>query len=149
MTPFESTLILTPLIAIDQTFLLRKVSGLAQVKLKRRTWDEHGERLTQNFCRYAGHETEASAWSQAKELVYLVLTRRDPRHDGIRKCLGNLKQPSTPRLLSTLGLWLAGVLQISVSATMPMVAVILYGLSETEGYWPELEGEGFLHDCAI
>jgi hypothetical protein len=153
MTPFESTLTLTPPITIDQTFLLRKVSGLAQVRQKHRTWDEHGERLTQNFCRLAGHATEAFTWSQAKELVYQVLTRRDPRHDAIRKCLGNLKQPSTPRLLSTLGLWLAGVLQISVTATMPMVGVILYGLGEAEGQWPELgagaEGEGFLDDFAI
>lgn len=151
-----ATLPLTEPPHIDQTFLLRKVSGLTQVRHKYRTWDEHGEKLMRSFLRTSSHSaviSEASAWSLAKELVYKVLACPDPRFDGIRKRLGDLKEPSTPRLLTTLGIWLAGVLRISVTATMPMVAVILYGLGDANGNWSELKAkvgvESYLYDVSL
>jgi hypothetical protein len=157
MKRYESTCFAPAPLRIDQTFLLRKVSGLKLVKQNRRTWDELGEKVMQNFLRATGQSTatisEVSAWAIAKELVYEVLASRDPRFDSIRKRLGNLREPSTPRLLSTLGLWLAGVLGISVTATMPMVAVILYGLGDANGSWSELEArvgvERYLYDVSL
>jgi hypothetical protein len=139
---------------IDQTFLLQKVAGLKLVKQKRRTWDELGEKLMRNYLRASGQgTTDVAAWDTAKELVYEVLACRDPRFDGIRRRLGNLGEPSTPRLLSTLGLWLAGMLGISVTATMPMVAVILYCLGDANGGLAELEARvgvnSYLYDVSI
>lgn len=74
----------------------------------------------------------------AKSLVYAVLASRDPQHDAIRQRLGNLQEPSTPRLLSTLSLWLAGKMGISVSVTVPLVAVMLYAAAEAGGTWDVL-----------
>ena len=81
---------------------------------------------------------EAARWRMAKSLVYAVLASRDPQHDAIRQRLGNLQEPSTPRLLSTLSLWLAGKMGISVSATVPLVAVMLYAAAEAGGTWDVL-----------
>lgn len=71
----------------------------------------------------------------AKSRVHAVVALQDPQHHAIRRRLGNLLDPSTPVLLSALGLWLAGVLEITVSVTSPMVAVMLYGVAEADGNW--------------
>ena len=81
---------------------------------------------------------EAACWSMAKDLMHAVLATRDPKHHAIRRRLGNLQDPSTPVLLSALGLWLAGVLGISVSVTSPLVAVMLYSVAEADGDWEVL-----------
>ncbi len=131
-------------------YLLRQVSALMQVKRKRWTWNECGEAVIRNCMNTAPKtrdvrdsgeapaSTEAAYWNMAKALVHAVLAARDPKHDAIRKRLGSLHEPSTPRLLSTLGLWLAGVMGISVSVTGPMVAVMLYAAGEADGSWEVL-----------
>ena len=78
---------------------------------------------------------EAIYWRMVKELVHAVVELREARHDEIRKRLGNLQEPSTPRLWATLTLWLAGVLGISTSVTGPLVAAMLYGVAEAGGDW--------------
>lgn len=140
----------TPRIHIDTTFLLRQVSALAQVKRKRRTWNELGEKLLGDFmetppaARMVRDRNEpvvspaAASWSMAKDQLYAVVASQDPQYLAIRRRLGNLRNPSTPVLLSTLGLWLAGVLGISTSVTGPLVAVMLYGVAEADGGWEAL-----------
>lgn len=134
----------------DTAFLLRQVSGLALVKRRRRTWNEFGQMVIDDLQSSspkgrkprAGEDStdasEATFWGMAKELIHSVVATQDPTYDGIRKRLGNLQEPSTPLLLSTLSLWLAGVLGISVSVTLPLVATMLYGVAETGGDWEAL-----------
>ncbi len=132
-------------IQIDTAYLLRQVSTLAQVIRQERTWNEFGEKVGRDFrsstptLRVVSEEGEVetpvrqSTWTRAKELIHSVLAGREPKYDAIRKRLGNLREPWTPALLSTLSLWLAGVLGISVSATIPMVAAMLYAVAEASG----------------
>lgn len=131
-------------IQIDTRFLLRQVPSLAQVRRKHRTWNDYGEKLvrelqvpTPTVRTMTGMPDpgDASEWSYAKQLIHGVLATRQPEYDAIRKRLGDLQATSTPNLLSTLGLWLAGVLGMSVSVTKPMVAVMLYAVAEASGDW--------------
>ena len=140
----------TSRIAIDTAFLLRQVATLAQVKWQRRTWDEFGEMILRDLERssrtvrrtpvrvHPAETPEAVYWRMVKELVFAVVELREERHDEIRKRLGTLQEPSTPRLWSTLTLWLAGVLGISTSVTGPLVAALLYGVAEAGGDWEVL-----------
>jgi hypothetical protein len=150
MTSSKYSSAATSRIPIDTEFLLRQVSSLVQVKRRRRTWNEFGE----NVIDYSDHflpkarrpmpddepadESEAVCWNMAKELIHSVVASQDPTYDGIRKRLGNLREPSTPLLLSTLSLWLAGVLGMSVSVTGPLVAAMLFGVAEAGGDWGAL-----------
>ena len=150
MTSSEQPPDTTSRILIDTTFLLRQVSALAQVKRKHRTSNELGEKLLCDFMesspsarivrdRYESKDCPAVAsWSMAKSRVHAVVASQDPQHHAIRRRLGNLQNPSTPVLLSALGLWLAGVLEITVSVTSPIVAVMLYGVAEADGNWEVL-----------
>jgi hypothetical protein len=122
---------------IDKDFLVRQVSQLTRVKRQRCSWDEFGEKVARDFSHPRNvsgkaHE-ESTEWRLAKELVHDVLVSCNPQHDGIRKRLGVRGTTSTPLLLSTLSLWLAGVLKISVSVTVPMVAGILYAIGDAGG----------------
>lgn len=150
MTSPEFLPVTPPRIHIDTAFLLRKVSVLAQVKRRRRTWNELGQMLLSEFMEVSpapmmardGDEPAASpaaaSWSLAKSRVHAAVATQDPQHQGIRRRLGDLQAPSTPLLLSTLGLWLAGVIGISMSVTGPLVAVMLYGVAEAGGDWDVL-----------
>lgn len=122
---------------IDQDFLLRQVSLLIRVKRRRCSWDEFGEMVARDFLSPRNGRGKpspgSSEWQLAKELVHGVLATADPQYDGIRKRLGTRETASTPLLLSTLSLWLAGILQISVSMTVPMTACLLYAIAEAGG----------------
>jgi hypothetical protein len=125
---------------IDRNFLARQVPDLAHMRRRCGSWDDLGEKTARDFLHPRGQvvrsgveSSQTSEWSLAKELVHDVLISGNPQHDAIRKRLGDLSEPSTPRLLSTLSLWLAGVLKISVSVTLPMVAVMLYAVGEAGG----------------
>lgn len=147
MTSSELPSAATPRIYVDTAFLLRQVSALVQVKRRRRTWNEFGEKVIEDYLSSSpkvrrpmtGAESaagpEAIYWGMAKELVHSVVASQDPTYGGIRKRLGNLPTQSTPRLLSTLSLWLAGVLGISTSVTGPLVAAMLLGVAEAGGDW--------------
>lgn len=133
-------------ISIDTAFLRRRCSELSQVERKRRTWNELGEKLLNRFMSGSqplptDHSDDPTHyWSMAKKLVYSVTATRDPEYDAIRTRLGNLINPSTPLLLFTLGLWLAGTMGISTSVTGPLVAVMLHGVAEAAGNWDALGG---------
>ncbi len=126
---------------IDLAFILRQEPRLIRVKRRQCSWDSFGDQVTRDFFqpRFTTIMTtvrstdEPAEWELAKELVLAVFTSAAPEYDGIRKRLGNPGTASTPMLYSTLSLWLAGILKISVSLTMPMTAAILYGIGEAEG----------------
>lgn len=122
---------------LDAKFLLRQVPALARVKQGYRTWDEFGEKIARDF-QGGSESTDPSApslWSRAKELVHAVMAGSEPRFDPIRKRIGKLQKTATPALLSTLSLWLAGELGVSLSATQPMTAAALYAVSQASGNW--------------
>lgn len=137
MSALSPSLPLHVRLRIDQDFLVRQCSQLKQVRQRRRSWDEFGEKVALDFLypRNAGGRIpqESAEWRFAKELVHGVLASTDPQYDGIRKRLGARGATSTPLLLSMLSLWLAGILQISVSLTMPMTACLLYAIGEAGG----------------
>ena len=137
-------------IRIDVSFLVRQVAGLARVKMRRRTWNEFGEKVlkeylsSSNLARIGWNPRnrevtpESTYWKMTRTLVHEVVATADPKHDMIRKRLGNLRDPSTRVLLSTLSLWLAGALGITTSVTGPLVAAMLFGVADAGGDWEVL-----------
>jgi hypothetical protein len=59
----------------------------------------------------------------------------DQEHEPVRKRLGDFKNPSTAALFSTLSLYLAGKLGLSLTITQPMLAVMLYAVHGASGNW--------------
>ncbi|MEI8038125.1 MAG: hypothetical protein WCJ14_07015 [Verrucomicrobiota bacterium] len=134
-------------VRIDAEFLLQKVYELNQVKRNRLTWNEFGERIAGHFqdpqlpARAARGQAnsatppEPSDWCRAKKLVHAVVATRDPKYEPIRNRLFHFDNPSTAALLSTLSLWVAGKLGLSVTITQQMVAVMLYAVARSAGDW--------------
>lgn len=147
MSALHTASVVPAKIQIDAEFLLQKVSELIQVKQNRLTWNEFGERIAgplhvpQIPTRPArGHSKSATSpepsdWCRAKELVHAVLASREPKYEPIRNRLFHVDNPSTAALLSTLSLWAAGKLRLSVTITQPMVAVMLYAVDRSSGNW--------------
>lgn len=144
MPAIESPHTTTNRVHINRAFLLRQYPTLVHVRRKRRTWDEHGQKVVRDFFAATKPRTrvnqgdfgfDVSTWKLAKELVHAAITTEDPAYDGIRKRLGNLQIRPTAALVSTLGMWMAGVLGLSITATGPMLATMLYGVSEASGNW--------------
>jgi hypothetical protein len=146
--------VIFPLIPIDVEFLLRWDSRLARVG-GALTWNQLGARIAQAYQNSrpltrldVGDQpdttttsSEPAHWLRGKHLVHAVLLSRDPYFSSIRKRLGSFKNLSTPELLFTLSLWLAGQLKLSVSATQPMVAVMLYAVARAGGNWAILQDD--------
>jgi hypothetical protein len=59
----------------------------------------------------------------------------DPENAPVLKRLGDFKNPSTAALFSTLSLYLAGKLGLSLTITQPMLAVMLYAVHGASGNW--------------
>jgi hypothetical protein len=143
-------------IEIDTECLLRQISSLNQVSKQLLNWNEFGEEVARDFIAspemfrvmsddQVSREAPApslgpSKWVRAKNLVHGVFTREDPNHIAIRKRLF-LSNPSTSLLLQHLSLWLAGKLGLSVTATRPMVAVILYAVAKSPLGWEILRDD--------
>ena len=139
------------MVLIDADFLLQKVHSLRQVQQGHLTWNEFGEKIARsvpgNYRRYHDHDPERApapgptVWLSAKELVHAAMISQDLKYEQVRKRLIYFERPSTPSLFTTLSLWLAGKLGISVTTTQPMVAAMLYGVGQSDGNW------GILVDC--
>jgi len=134
-------------VQINVEFLLHKVPELSHVKQNRLTWNEFGVRIDEHLQliqvpnRSARGQaqsatlTEPSDWSRAKALVRAALVSRDPTYEPMQKRLIQFEDSSTAALLSTLSLWVAGELGISVTFTQPMVAVMLYAAARSSSNW--------------
>ena len=134
-------------VQIDVEFLLHKVPELGQVTQNRLTWNEFGERIAGHLQliqvpnRSARGQAKGATfgdscdWSRAKELVQAVLVSKDPKYEPMQKRLIQFEDSSTAALLSTLSLWMAGKLGISVTFTQPMVAVMLYAVARSSSNW--------------
>jgi hypothetical protein len=136
---------------IDKDYLMRQLPSLVDVARKRRSWDEHGEKVARDhltgrrpLCRVDRGLSgcEVLIWSRAKALAYAVIVSNDPAHAAIRKQLGDWQNRSTAALLSTLGLWMAGVLGVSITVISPMLVTMLYGVAEAGEDWEVLRGAG-------
>jgi hypothetical protein len=134
----------TAKLKIDVDFLLREVSSLRHVKKQRITWNEYGEKIATDFPATAPGlrlidddfdyvvSAPAPHWKTAKQIIHEVFAANDPKYDDIRKRLWNSHNPSNQFLLSTLSIWLSGVIGFSVSITRPMVAAMLYGIATSD-----------------
>ncbi len=128
-------------------YLIRQLPSLIDVERKRRSWDEHGEKVTRDFlsgrrplCRVDRSLSgrEVFIWSRAKALAYSVIVSNRPEHSVIRKQLGDWRNRPTAALLSTLSLWMAGALGVSVTVAGPMLVTMLYGVAEAGEDWEVL-----------
>jgi len=138
---------------IDMAYLLKKVRGLADVKARRRTWNEVGQRLELEVMPVQrayhlvpppvarGKWGAPSLWQEAKELVFAVMASGEPEFEAIRGRIRRGSSPTTQLLLSTLDVWLAGRLGVSVTITSQMAAVMLYAVSESPAGWKILLDE--------
>lgn len=145
-------------IHIDVDTLLLRVPALNEVEQhhhhwnkddwNQRTWNEIGEKAARDSRSYrprlaaggrASENTSATSdWARGKELVHHLFASKGPDSDALR-CRMRLQNASTPFLLHTLSLWLAGALGISVSFTLPMVAVMLYAVAKSPVDWEILQ----------
>jgi hypothetical protein len=134
-------------IGLDSMFLMRQLPALSEVKHKRVGWNDLGARITREYQPKpprnrpkASHPDETGSpagecWRRAKNLLHNIMATSDPENAPVRKRLGDFKNPSTAALFSTLSLYLAGKLGLSLTITQPMLAVMLYAVHGASGNW--------------
>jgi len=117
-------------LTIDQDYLLRKFPDLSLLLRRGYDPDEVGQAWLTRARRAAPRQhTQLGAeedWAQAKEVLHQVLHTDNPEYQVIRGLLFSRPGIKTPALVSTLSLWLAGHLGLSLTVVTPLVAVILY-----------------------
>ena len=127
-------------LSIDEGYLLRKFPDLAQLLRGGYHPDEVGQAWLnrarraaprqQSQRRHIGVEED---WEQAKQVLHQVLHTENPDFHVIRGLLFARPEVKTPVLMSTLSLWLAGHLGLSLTMVTPLVAVMLYEIGTAEG----------------
>lgn len=132
---------------IDPQFLMRQFPALSEVKRARVNWNELGAKIIQGYQpippgtrRRTGDFSDAALttgeiWRQAKELLHNIMATCDLENAPVRKRLSVLKTPSTAALFSTLSLYFAGKLGISLTITKPLLALMLNAVHEASGNW--------------
>jgi hypothetical protein len=140
---------------INLEFLMRQLPVLAEVKRNRVTWDELGANITRKSqtkpATRIRRKTKslkedavpltapaAECWPQAKELLHRIMATVDTENEPVRKRLRDFNDPSTAALFSTLSLYLAGKLGVSLSLSQPLLAVMLYAVHQASGNWDVL-----------
>ena len=127
-------------LSIEVDYLLRKFPDLALL-LRRgydpddvgQAWLNRARRAAprqQSQRRHIGAEED---WEQAKSVLHQVLHTENPDFQVIRGLLFTRPGIQTPVLVSTLSLWLAGHLGLSLTMVTPLVAVMLYEIATGEG----------------
>ncbi len=137
-------------IEIDSNHFISQIKSLLTAHHHGETWDEFGARVETLRERNQQRTPQAEAaepaentqppphhsnWHRAKELMHAVFTGNDAEHDTIRQRVENLPQPLGPPAIPLLSLWLAGALKTSINITRPMVATILYAVSNSDENW--------------
>jgi hypothetical protein len=139
---------------IDTSLLVRKVPLLSMIQKHQFTWNQVGENLLENAPKPRNHRREngfsveksatataQSSWAGVKSEMFRLLATDAPEYGDIRKRLVGAGDSSTLYVLSTLSLWLAGAMGISVSVTTPVVATMLYAIAQSPAaYGVLLEG---------
>lgn len=139
---------------IDIPTLVRKVPLLALIQKRQSTWNEIGENLLSNAPKPRSQRRETgfsleksptataqSAWAGVKSEMFRLLATDAAEYEDIRKRLVGAGDSSTLYVLSTLSLWLAGAMGMSVSVTTPVVATLLYAIATSPAeYGVLLEG---------
>lgn len=124
----------------DLALLERQGMGLDAIgnELVRRKLHKHSRK--HKSARAAGSETDLQEWVRTKEALREVFCTDNPGFNEIRKRLREHSGALTPHLLSTLSLWLAGFLGMSLTTATPLVATVLFGIARhgVEG-WCDLQ----------
>jgi len=125
-------------LSIDEAYLLRRYPELARLLRQGYHPDEVGQAWL-NRARQAASRNQSQRrtgaeeeWEQAKEVLHQVLHTDNPEFHVIRGLLFARPGITTPVLVSTLSLWLAGHLGMSLTMATPLVAVILYQIAAGE-----------------
>lgn len=125
---------------IDVAFLRQKFPELARLEKRGFGWNDIGNTLAL-LTRRSGTRQQAHAakswtksgtgddWSAARNALQELLCTGSPELAEIRNRLKDSPPGTTPLLLSTLSLWLAGHLGKSVTLTTPLVATVLLGIA--------------------
>jgi hypothetical protein len=123
-------------LSIDEAYLLRKYPDLAILLRQGYHPDEVGEawlhRAQRAISRQHSQLRQLGAsedWAQAKEILHRVLYTEDPEFAIIRGRLFARAGIRTPEVVSSLSLWLAGHLGLSLTTVTPLVAVMLYEIA--------------------
>lgn len=120
-------------LSIDEAYLFRKFPDLANLLRQGYHPDEVGvawlnraQRARSRQQSQRRHFGAAEDWAQAKEILHRVLHTDDPEFAVIRGRLFTRSSIRTPEIVSSLSLWLAGHLGLSLGTVTPLVAVMLY-----------------------
>ena len=120
-------------LSIDMGYLFRKFPDLATLLRDGCHPDEVGEawltRARRAVSRQQSRNPRLGAetdWAAAKEILHRVLHTDHPDYGTIRGRLFSRPDIHTPEIVSTLSLWLAGHLGLSLTMVTPLVAVMLY-----------------------
>ncbi|MCW1926143.1 hypothetical protein OKA05_26530 [Luteolibacter arcticus] len=126
-------------VSIDASFLLRKFPDLARLLRQGYDPDEVGQAWMNQARRTASRQQSQRRshgaeedWEQAKAVLHQVLHTDDPNFNVIRGLLFARPDIQTPVLVSTLSLWLAGHLGLSLTMATPLVAVMLYEIATAQ-----------------
>ena len=126
-------------LSIDEGFLLRKFPDLALLLRRGYHPDEVGQawlnRARRNAPRQQSQRRHIGVeedWEQAKAVIHQVLLTENPEYHVIRGLLFARPEINTPVLMSTLSLWLAGHIGLSLTVVTPLVGVILYEIAIEE-----------------
>lgn len=99
-------------------------------------WNLFGEKIALQMERdgWGKPNKDAPLWHRAKITVHEAITGNHAEHSHIRNRVLGSRSVSAMQL-SDLSLWLAGKLNISISVTKRLVALMLIGVAEAEGDW--------------
>ena len=136
---------------IDSPFLLKKFPEIARMVKLGATWDEIGLAMLRGFQRFGSRQQSAvrprrgspatpeAQWAAAKSILRrLFHDDVSTDFDDIRKRLSDSSIATTPLLLATVSLWLAGYLRKPVTMTTPVVATLLLGMArDGEAVWED------------
>ena len=135
------------LLSIDEAYLLRKFPDLALLLRRGYPPDEVGQAWLNRARRAAPRQQSQRRQTgaeedleQAKAVLHQVLHTDNPDFQVIRGILFARPDVKTPVLVSTLSLWLAGHLGLSLGMVTPLVAVMLYEISTGKGGTLETAG---------
>ncbi len=140
---------------IDPAFLQKKFPEIAKMARQGEPWDQIGVAMLRGVQRAGSRQSGGligggsgsrfrsslatgpeSEWAAAKAALRRLFCSDSEDLREIRQRLGDSSASTTPLLIVTLSLWLAGHLGKSVTRTTPLVATVLLGMAlDEENIW--------------